>query len=212
MVAIYLDESGDLGWTFTAPYGKGGSSRMLTIACVICPKDKAKFLNRIVVGFYKARKRPQSNELKSFDLSSKEKQQFIKQITKLYAEHPDIRLLSITVNKKRVKSKLRNDPNALYNCMVKTLLLNELCAHRHIDFIPDSRCEKVNVGWNLEIYLNQMIAECSQIQDIANESLNVKPFDSRTTDYLDQSSKTSLMTLFSIKIICYHRESINDSA
>lgn len=184
MVAIYLDESGDLGWTFTFPYGKGGSSRMLTIACVICPKDKIKYLNRIVTGFYKARKRPFNNELKSFDLSSKEKEQFIKQIIKLYQDHPDIHLLSITVNKRRVKNKLRNDPNALYNYMVKTMLLDRLCSHRHIDFMPDSRCEKVNVGWNLEIYLKQMIAECSQINDIENETINVKPFDSRVTKEL----------------------------
>lgn len=73
MIAIYLDESGDLGWTFTAPYGKGGSSRTLTIACVICPRDKTKHLNRIVTGFYKARKRPLNNELKSYDLSSKKR-------------------------------------------------------------------------------------------------------------------------------------------
>ncbi|MCW1273023.1 hypothetical protein MXE29_17695, partial [Acinetobacter baumannii] len=115
MIAIYLDESGDLGWTFTAPYGKGGSSRTLTIACVICPRDKTKHLNRIVTGFYKARKRPLNNELKSYDLSSKEKEQFVQQIIKLHSNHPDIKLLSITVNKKRVKTKLRNDPNALYN-------------------------------------------------------------------------------------------------
>lgn len=184
MVAIYLDESGNLGWTFTFPYGKGGSSRMLTIACVICPKDKIKYLNRIVTGFYKARKRPFNNELKSFDLSSKEKEQFLKQIIKLYQDHPDIHLLSITVNKRRVKNKLRNDPNALYNYMVKTMLLDRLCSHRHIDFMPDSRCEKVNVGWNLEIYLKQMIAECSQINDIENETINVKPFDSRVTKEL----------------------------
>ena len=96
--------------------------------------------------FYKARKRPLNNELKSYDLSSKEKEQFVQQIIKLHSNHPDIKLLSITVNKKRVKTKLRNDPNALYNYMVKNMLLNHLCNHKHIDFIPDSRCEKVNVG------------------------------------------------------------------
>ncbi|AZK38628.1 DUF3800 domain-containing protein [Acinetobacter baumannii] len=184
MIAIYLDESGDLGWTFTAPYGKGGSSRTLTIACVICPRDKTQHLNRIVTGFYKARKRPLNNELKSYDLSSKEKEQFVQQIIKLHSNHPDIKLLSITVNKKRVKTKLRNDPNALYNYMVKNMLLNHLCNHKHIDFIPDSRCEKVNVGWNLEIYLKQMIAERSQLDDVLNETLNVKPFDSRVTKEL----------------------------
>lgn len=68
--------------------------------------------------------------------------------------------------------------------MVKIMLLDQLCNHRHIDFMPDSRCEKINVGWNLEIYLKQMIAERSQMSDIENESINVKPFDSKTTKEL----------------------------
>ncbi|WP_228129338.1 hypothetical protein [Acinetobacter tjernbergiae] len=64
------------------------------------------------------------------------------------------------------------------------MLLDHLCKYKHIDFMPDSRCEKVNVGWNLEIYLKQMLAECAQLNDIENESLNIKPFDSRTTKEL----------------------------
>jgi len=38
---IYLDESGDLGWKFTAPYRNGGSSRHLTIASLaVSPPNK----------------------------------------------------------------------------------------------------------------------------------------------------------------------------
>ncbi|AZB91680.1 hypothetical protein DKE41_019025 (plasmid) [Acinetobacter pittii] len=39
---IYLDESGDLGWNFNHPYRQGGSSRFLTIACVITPSEDVK--------------------------------------------------------------------------------------------------------------------------------------------------------------------------
>jgi hypothetical protein len=35
---LYLDESGDLGWTLDKPYQAGGSSRYLTIATLIIPK------------------------------------------------------------------------------------------------------------------------------------------------------------------------------
>lgn len=35
---IYVDESGDLGWSFDLAYGRGGSSRYLTIAAMILPE------------------------------------------------------------------------------------------------------------------------------------------------------------------------------
>lgn len=34
---FYLDESGDLGWSFDKPYGRGGSSRYLVIAAMSLP-------------------------------------------------------------------------------------------------------------------------------------------------------------------------------
>jgi len=34
-VRIFVDESGDLGWQFNDPYRAGGSSRYLTLACLI---------------------------------------------------------------------------------------------------------------------------------------------------------------------------------
>jgi hypothetical protein len=39
-VAIYLDESGDLGWKFDGPYLGGGSSRYLTITALCVPPGK----------------------------------------------------------------------------------------------------------------------------------------------------------------------------
>jgi hypothetical protein len=55
MVNIYMDESGDLGWKFDAPYRKGGSSRFLTIAFIICPSNKSHKLDRIVRRIYESR-------------------------------------------------------------------------------------------------------------------------------------------------------------
>lgn len=66
---IYLDESGDLGFTLDKPYQKGGSSRMLTLSALCVPEHKIKYIQRIVRAIYQKRKRPLKNELKSVDLN-----------------------------------------------------------------------------------------------------------------------------------------------
>lgn len=177
---IYLDESGDLGWSFDAPHLKGGSSRMLTIAAVSCPQDKLRLLTRIVRGLYKKRGRPLKHELKSVDLNFADRQFFIKELEKVRIAHPDIIFYSITVNKQAVHHGLRVDPNKLYNYMVRSLLLDEIINKRFVDLIPDARSEKVNTGWNLGHYLNQMIFERRVQENIINESCNVTPMESHT--------------------------------
>ena len=52
-INAYLDESGDLGWRFDAPYRKGGLSRFLTIAFVICLSEKKHLPKRIVSKLYR---------------------------------------------------------------------------------------------------------------------------------------------------------------
>jgi len=175
---IYLDESGDLGWSFKQPYQQGGSSRMLTIASVVCPEDKIKYLKRIVRGLYKKRKRPLKHELKSVDLNLADKRFFIAELLKLKQAHPDIHLLAITVDKQRVANKLRQDPNVLYNYMIKHLLLDMICSKKYVDLIPDARSEKVNASWNLRHYLQQMIFERNILLTVENESCNVTPMES----------------------------------
>ena len=66
--SIYLDESGDLGWTLDKPHNNGGSSRYLTLAAVIVPTTKTYLITRVVRGIYKARGRSKSSELKSVEL------------------------------------------------------------------------------------------------------------------------------------------------
>lgn len=51
--SIYLDESGDLGWSLDKPYKNGGSSRYLTLAAVIVPTAKSHVITRVVRGLAK---------------------------------------------------------------------------------------------------------------------------------------------------------------
>ena len=49
---VYLDESGDLGWKFDAPYRRGGSSRFLTISALCVLADKKHLPKRVVRNLY----------------------------------------------------------------------------------------------------------------------------------------------------------------
>lgn len=160
-VEIFLDESGDFGWSFTKPYGNGGSSRYLTLAAVIVPVGKAQLLQRIIRGFYKKRKRKIKKELKSTNLSAKERQQFVEVTATLVKNHPDIKILAITVNKQKVIQALRNDVNGFYNYITKLLLIDEFRAYQEIFLMPDSRSIRTAFQNSLHVYLHQMLIEKS---------------------------------------------------
>ncbi len=174
---IYMDESGDLGWTFTHPYQKGGSSRYVTLAAVCVPEGKEVHIQRIVRTLYKKRKRPLSKELKSVDINHADKALFLRLTGAMLKQHPDISLRSITVSKAHVHHN-RRDQNQLYNYATKLLLLKTLCQTEYVDFIPDRRCERVNAKWNMAEYLNQMIYEASLKHQICNRACTVTPMDS----------------------------------
>jgi len=61
---IYLDESGELGWNFTKPYGFGGSSRFLSITFLIIPEEKRHLTKRIVRKVYRCENQRTDIELK----------------------------------------------------------------------------------------------------------------------------------------------------
>lgn len=178
---IYLDESGDLGWSLDRPYKKGGSSQYLTIACVLLPESKLSSIERIVRGFYKKRKRSTDNELKSIDLSSKEKSEFIRAMVKLKDKDTKncIQFFAITIKKSRAKNKLRGDANSLYNYAIKRLLIDEISKYEYVDFIPDNRCEKTNARWNMPEYIQQMLNEKALEVPIKNKQCNITPMDSK---------------------------------
>jgi hypothetical protein len=71
-INLYLDESGDLGLTFDKPYRYGGSSRHLTIAFLLVPKELSHLPKRIVKKLYQRKKQPTSKELKGSEITSKD--------------------------------------------------------------------------------------------------------------------------------------------
>lgn len=150
---MYLDESGDLGWTFDKPYRRGGSSKYLTIAVLLVPKDLSHLPKRIIKKIYLQRKMPPSIELKGKNLSEEEKIEFSKRVIDLIKAKPSIHICVITVNKENVQSHIRMDSNKLYNYMINFILLDEIKTCSTINFTPDPRTIKVASGNSLVDYL-----------------------------------------------------------
>lgn len=155
---IYLDESGDLGWTFTAPYRAGGSSRHITIASLAVSNEKKHLPKRLIKKLYEKFKWPTDIEKKWADMSIDERVWFARKAKELQAQYPeDIRYISITVKKENVKTHIRNYPNKLYNYMISLSLLNEMSKHHEVIFVPDPRSIKVESGNSLHDYLQTQL-------------------------------------------------------
>jgi hypothetical protein len=155
---IYLDESGDLGWKFDAPYRVGGSSRHLTIASLVVSPDKKHLPKRLIKKLYTRFHWPTSIEKKWADMSIAERICFAEQASELCSRFPDdIRYLSITVKKEKVLDHIRRDANKLYNYMIGISLLEEMSKHKDITFLPDSRSIKVESGNSLHDYLQTQL-------------------------------------------------------
>lgn len=150
---VYFDESGDLGFSFDKPYRDGGSSRYLTIAFLLVSSDLSHLPKRIIRKIYKKKRVPTSTELKGSDFDIKDLIFFAEKTVDLLKANPDIKILAITVNKKRVADHIRKDPNKLYNYMVGLALLNRIKKYPRINFIPDIRSIKVESGNSLKDYL-----------------------------------------------------------
>jgi hypothetical protein len=152
-ITIYLDESGDLGWNFTAPYRNGGSSRYLTIASLCVAPKKKHLPKRLIWGLYRRFNWPHKVEMKWADLSEPAREEFAKAATKMCAANTDIYLHSITVKKENVKTHIRQDANKLYNYMIRLSLLDRMATHDTVTLIPDPRSIKVESGNSLPDYL-----------------------------------------------------------
>jgi hypothetical protein len=156
-ICIYLDESGDLGWKFDAPYRHGGSSRYLTIACLITPKDKRDLPKRIIRKMYKKFHWNTKEEKKWSQMNIEEREYFAKRAKALKEKHPDINYLSITVKKENVRLHIRQDSNKLYNYMIGLLLLDEMSYFESVEFFPDPRSVKVESGNSMHDYLQTQL-------------------------------------------------------
>ncbi len=175
---VYLDESGDLGWVLNKPFRRGGSSRYLTIAFVVCPSEKKHLLQRIVVSVYKRTKFDPKNELKGNALSVADKCFFAEKVRKLVSMNPDIVIGSITVNKSKVQQHIREDSNKLYNYMIRLAVLPVVKNEPVVNLIRDNKTIKVKSGNSLIDYLQielwfEMHSQ-TKVVDIPSDSKSVK--------------------------------------
>lgn len=154
---IYLDESGDLGWDFDAPFRHGGSSRYLTIAALSVPSDKKHFPKRVIKNLYQKFGWPTRVERKWSMMNRTERNEFACAASALCKAHPDIHLDAITVRKKNVRMHLRADGNKLYNYMIRLSLLGRMRRHDEVLMIPDPRSIKVRSGNSLPDYLQTLL-------------------------------------------------------
>lgn len=152
-VLVFLDESGDLGWKFDAPYGQGGSSRYLTIASVCVPPSKNYLLDRTLRAMYQKYKWQAGAERKFVQLTDNQRVEFATNAMKLCHAHPDIAIHGIVVRKENVEDHIRADGNKLYNFMIKLSLIKKMAEHSVVTLIPDPRSIKVESGNSMPDYL-----------------------------------------------------------
>lgn len=108
---------------------------------------------RIVRRIYKSRNWDPANELKGANLYLNEEIKLAQKTVEMINRHPEIKILTITVNKKNVKDHIRRDPNKLYNYMISLCILEHIINQPRIIFIPDPRSIKVESGNSLVDYL-----------------------------------------------------------
>lgn len=156
---IYVDESGDLGWSFDNPYGRGGSSRYLTIAAMVVPEAMDHLPTRKVKQLYTSSHWNYAQEKKWVDMPEAARSTFVRNATTLCKAHPIILYMAIVVYKQHVAAHLRADSNKLYNYMLKLLLLDEMKKHARVTLIPDPRSIRVESGNCLQHYLEMSLYE-----------------------------------------------------
>jgi hypothetical protein len=157
MLHVFMDESGDLGWSLDKLYRKGGSSRFLTLAFMVADQDETKHPKRLVKRFCQSHGMHAGHELKGCDLSAGQLQSFAERAAAMLEKHSSIRLCAITVNKQNVQDHIRKDSNKLYNYMLNLSLLEHVKYSPTVVLSPDARSIKVASGSSLVDYLQTQL-------------------------------------------------------
>jgi hypothetical protein len=137
---VYYDESGDLGWNLSQPFGKGGSSRYFTIGYMIITSENKKRISRFLKDFHKARG-GKNREIKGASISNKRAKIISNNIANRLLRYDDVILGAITVKKENVPAPLKNGGNdhLLYNYMLNCCLPKLLKGYDEVTIIPDKR-------------------------------------------------------------------------
>jgi hypothetical protein len=171
---IYIDESGDLGWTLDKPYRRGGSSRHITISAIVVPTAKKHLPKRLVRHLYEHHNWDVKTERKWTEMEPQEKTNFASKVAALCVAHPDIMLYSCITYKSGVNEARSKDPNLLYNYMIKKMLLDVMAQYDRIVVVPDPRSIKVKSGNSLRDYLTTELLFTKEAQT----ELIMQPIDS----------------------------------
>jgi len=148
---VFLDESGDLGWSFNEQYRAGGSSRYITLAFMFLPLQHIRRPKRIIQSLYRRYK--WQSEKKAANATSNQKIEFSQKVVQLLERYRDIKIDVVTVQKQNVQEHIRADANKLYN-YIAGLVMPEYIRHSdQVQFIPDERSIKVKSGNSLVDYL-----------------------------------------------------------
>ena len=173
---VYLDESGDLGWSLDAPYRHGGSSRYLTVAALCVPREKRHLPKRVIKQLYEDFKWDTGKEKKWVDMPNAARESFAKAAARMCVDHPDIHLHALVVKKERVEDHIRKDPNKLYNYMIRLCVLDCMATFQEVTLIPDPRSIKVESGNSLHDYLQTELWFTLKVKTV----LSTQPMDSAT--------------------------------
>lgn len=162
---VYLDESGDLGFS-------GGGSKYFTIAFLLTENPIE--IKRVVRKVKQKYKIPINVELKANTTRKKIRIDLLNRLSKL-----EIEIQSITVKKKNVDTKLRKDPNILYNYMVGLSLVEKIARLEpqiiKAIIIVDKRTISVEYGFKLNEYLKYKVWYEKEKKDI---DLEIHHFES----------------------------------
>lgn len=174
---VFLDESGDLGFTLDKPYLKGGSSKFLTMAYIVVPDSKKHLVKRVVRKAYKKFKFTPGTEVKGSSLSVAQKDSVARSIIELVKNNPDIAICSITVKKENVKEHIRADSNLLYNFMMKLSVLDKIDVHKEVTLLRDNKTVKIASGNSLIEYLQTTLwfelGSETKLKDMPSDSKKV---------------------------------------
>ena len=123
---IFLDESGDTGWSFALPYTRGGSSRYLVIAACSLPEPMVAKPEQLIRRLYKHRQWSKSTERKWSRMSPTARSAFASSAANLARDNPAITLQGIVVDKRAVAIHVQHDSPASYNARAKLKALLQI--------------------------------------------------------------------------------------
>jgi hypothetical protein len=152
---VYLDESGDMGWTFSKAFRLGGSSRFLCLAIMVLPRARRKMPKRIISALYK--KYGWLSEKKASSARVAQKMEFAEQAVSMLQTYTDIKIDCIIAQKENVQVHIRDDSNKLYNYMCKLVIPDYVKDEARFEFVPDKRSIKVQSGNSLADYLQTVL-------------------------------------------------------